>query len=340
MKGVMENKFIIYIMLICVVTALAIIGCDWFGAQKPEKEVIKVTLGLSATSLLPSLVHVASEKGYFLEEGLDIEIKGYPTGKHALAATLAGEIDMGTVADTPIVFNSFKRHDFSVFGTIVDSAQHTRALGRKDRGINTLHDLIGKKIATTIGTTAHYFMEEFFLFNNMDSSEVELVNMKPREMVKAIINGEVDAIFAWEPNVTNAMNALGDNGIHLHTDTGYMATFNLVSKNGFIRDNPELIIGVIKGLVRAEDFVSKNREESVDIIAAYLKTEPKVIDALWGTYKFRISLSQILLITLENQARWAIGINLTDKTEVPNYLDYIYLDALEEVDSDAVTIIH
>lgn len=318
----------------------AVTGCDRFGTQKSEKEIEKVTLGLSATSLLPSLVHIASEKGYFLEEGIDMEVKGYPTGKHALAATLAGEVDMGTVADIPIVSNSFKRDDFYIFATVVDSARHAKALGRKDRGINAPHDLAGKRIATTIGTTAHFFMEEFFVFNQMDFSEAELVNMKPKEMVKAIINGDVDAIFTWEPNISNALKALGDNGVTLPDYVGYMATFNLVSKRGFIRDKPELISGVIKGLVRAEDFVNENREESIDIIAAFLKTEPRVIDALWDIYRFRISLSQTLLITLEDQARWKIGKKLTDETEVPNYLDYIYFDALEEINSDAVTIIH
>jgi hypothetical protein len=32
--------------------------------------------------------------------------------------------------------------------------------------------------------------------------------------------------------------------------------------------------------------------------------------------------------------------NLTDATKVPNYLDYIYFDALEEVKPEVVTIIH
>jgi hypothetical protein len=47
-----------------------------------------------------------------------------------------------------------------------------------------------------------------------------------------------------------------------------------------------------------------------------------------------------LLITLEDEARWAIKNNLTSATEVPNYLDYIYFDALDEVKPEAVGIIH
>jgi NitT/TauT family transport system substrate-binding protein len=46
------------------------------------------------------------------------------------------------------------------------------------------------------------------------------------------------------------------------------------------------------------------------------------------------------LIAFEDQARWRIKNNLTDKKDVPNYLNFIYLDALEGVKPEAVTIIH
>jgi NitT/TauT family transport system substrate-binding protein len=42
---------------------------------------------------------------------------------------------------------------------------------------------------------------------------------------------------------------------------------------------------------------------------------------------------------MEDEARWAIVNKLTSKTKVPNYLDFVYMDALEEVASDRVTII-
>ena len=217
-------------MLIAIVI-IAVIGISVGGCQgqpgKPE-QFEKVTIGISATSLLASLIRIAEEKGYFLEEGIDVKVKGYPTGKAAMAATFSGEVDMGTVADTPIVSTS---------------------------------------------------------------------------------------------------------------DVGYKATFNLVAMNDYIENNPELIRNVIKALVKAEEFASNNRGESIDIIASRLETDREDIDKLWDGYRFKISLSQSLIITLEDVARWSMRNNFTDKTEVPNYLDYIYYDVLEEVKPEAVRII-
>jgi len=109
--------------------------------------------------------------------------------------------------------------------------------------------------------------------------------------------------------------------------------------NDYIENNPELIRNVIKALAKAEEFANNNREESIDIIASRLETNREDIDKLWDDYEFKLSLSQSLIITLEDMARWSIQENLTDKTEVPNYLDYIYVDALEKVKPEAVTII-
>lgn len=338
----MKKTIFIIITVVTVVMAL-VIGISVGGCQqkpgKPE-QFEKVSIGISNQSLLSSLVIIAKEKDYFLEEGIDVELRGYVAGKFALEGLFKDEIDVSTVADMPIVTNSFDRNDFAIFGTILDSAQHAKVLTRKDTAINSPQDLIGKKIATTTGTTTHFFMVTFFAMNNLDLESVEIFDTKPAETVKMLINGEVDAIFTWEPNVLNAQKILGDNALLLPSDIGHDATFNLVSKKDFIENNQEQIKKLLRALGKAEEFVKDNREESVDIIASRLKLDGEDIDKLWDDYNFRLTLSQSLIMTLEDEARWAIKNKLTEATEVPNYLDYIYVDALEEVKPEAVGIIH
>ena len=61
---------------------------------------------------------------------------------------------------------------------------------------------------------------------------------------------------------------------------------------------------------------------------------------LWPTFQFSVTLDQSLLLTLEDETRWAIKNKLTGRTNIPNYLYHIYLDALHAVTPEAVTIIH
>lgn len=55
---------------------------------------------------------------------------------------------------------------------------------------------------------------------------------------------------------------------------------------------------------------------------------------------FIVLLPQALLPVFEDQARWRMENKLNIAKEVPNYLDYIYLEALEKVKPEAVGIIH
>jgi len=69
-------------------------------------------------------------------------------------------------------------------------------------------------------------------------------------------------------------------------------------------------------------------------------TDPDYIKYVWSANDFSVSLDQAMIITMEDEARWAIKIKLTDQTKIPNYLNFIYFNALEKVKKDAVTIFH
>jgi hypothetical protein len=50
--------------------------------------------------------------------------------------------------------------------------------------------------------------------------------------------------------------------------------------------------------------------------------------------------SVIIAIVTVGEARWVISTNLTNRTAVPNFIDYIYLDGLLSMKPESVNIIH
>ncbi|MCP4346624.1 MAG: hypothetical protein GY795_14000 [Desulfobacterales bacterium] len=66
---------------------------------------------------------------------------------------------------------------------------------------------------------------------------------------------------------------------------------------------------------------------------------PEIVDRLLDNMHYDLSLSHQLLLNLENQARWAVRNKYTDKTTIPDYLDFIYVDELEKIKPNSVTII-
>lgn len=75
------------------------------------------------------------------------------------------------------------------------------------------------------------------------------------------------------------------------------------------------------------------------MIAQSTQTDKAVVDEIWDSMDSRVTLDQSLLVNLEDQTRWAKKNRLTDRAEMPNYLDFIYFDGLQTVKPDSVSII-
>ena len=323
----------IKIFTVCV---MAILLTTNAYAQGAEKEIV---LGCE-TSLLPSAVWIADNKGYFQQEGLNVKIKEFGSGRTALATMLnEGGLDMVTVAQTPVMFNSFNRSDYAIIATMVCSDNDVKILVRRDEGIKRPSDLKGKKVGVTKGSTGHFFLGLFLAYNGLGLSEVETVDLEAPDLPGALADGRVDAISSWEPHILNAKSLLGEKAILLPSKGVFREDFYFVAKKDFIEDNPEALKSFLKAIEKGEEFIQKNREESINIVSERLKLDKKLTTSVWNDFDFQLMLDQTILITLEDEARWAIREGLTDKKEVPNYLDFIYTSALEHVKLEAVTII-
>jgi NitT/TauT family transport system substrate-binding protein len=337
----MNNKAVaVYIWIISVVVILVIAGFYLSTLGNEDKysgEVEKISLGVE-TSLLTAAVWIAEDKGFFEEYGLNVEIEEFESGKASFNDMLNNGVDISTVAPTPIMFSSFDRTDFSIFATFVSSTEDVKVIARKDSGINQAGDLIGKKIGTPAGTTGQFFLSTFLLFRGIPYSEIEEVDISPTNLPSALNNGEVDAIVIWEPHAYNAKKLLGDNSIQLPSSEIYDETFNFMVMNNYANNNPEVLARFLKAVDKATNFIENNKEESQQIVADRLELDSEVMEVLWDDFDFGIQLEQSLILTLEDEAEWAIENKLTDAEEIPNYLDYIYTGALEEVNPKKVTI--
>jgi len=335
-----KRRFPIWIGAFIVVLALAV-GTYFFVSRNPgefTRSREKVTIGISK-SFLSIPVYVAKAQGYFAEEGLDVTIKEYGSGKKAMQRLFAGEVEISTVADLPVVFNSFKRKDFCIFATFAYSYHFVKIIARKDKGIRTGADLRGKKVGTNRGTSSHFFLGVFLIHNHLSISEVEMINIRTVDLPDALKNNEVDAISVWQPYAQKAMKLLKHNAIELPSSEIYRTTFNFAVMKSFTNEHPEILKRFLRAMDKAVPFIKKNRERSQDIIVETFKLDKDTARAAWVDLVFGISLEQSLLIEWDEIARWAIENNFVHKKTLPNYLNFIYLDVLEAVRPESITII-
>jgi NitT/TauT family transport system substrate-binding protein len=290
---------------------------------------------------LCALMAVAAGKGFFAEEGLEVEIdRSYPSGKRALAGLLDGQIDLTATAEAPLVFRSFERDDFRVVATIGSSDNEAKMVARADAGVRVPADLRGKRIATQRGSAVHYFLHLFLLRHGMSEADVELSYLKAEQLAPALAAGEIDAFSMREPFVGEAKKLLGDQAVELAEAGLYVKTFNLVAAADVLQQRPAAVEAAVRALVRAERFVLEHPDEARRLVAEQLEVDPQMLQAAWEEIDLRVSLGQELLSGLEGEARWAISGGLTESDSMPNYLELIDPGCLSRVRPTSVTMIH
>jgi sulfonate transport system substrate-binding protein len=314
---------------------LTINGCQQHKTSPPEKITIAYT-----TNLNPVLIHIALVKGFFKEEGLEATPQPHAFGKVALQAVIDGKADIATVADTPIMFAVMDGKPITTLAVLQTSNRNEAIIARKDRGIARPSDLKGEKIGLALGTTGHFFTDSFLQLHNIDAKQVKIIDLKPGEMADALTLGKVDAVSIWNPNLIQLKKKLGSKGIIFFAESIYTENFCLAAGQEYVKKNPEAVKKVLRALIKAETFVREHPEEARRCVAEFIKVDKTLLDESWDIFTFRVALDQALLVDFEDQTRWAIKQRLTKRRDMPNYLDFIYIEGLESVKPDAVRIIH
>jgi NitT/TauT family transport system substrate-binding protein len=319
--------------------AIAAVSCAPEPSAPPPKELMSsVTMGVGMAPLA-SLAILADAEGLFAREGVTVSVRKFASGKLALDALLAGEVQVATAAVTPVVFSSFKRRDFSIVASIGSSGNDTHIIGRKDRGIVRPQDLRGRRIATQEASAVHFFLHMFLLKHGLKEKDVAIRGMAPDDFPQALARGEVDACAMREPLISRTLALLGDKAVVFEEPELYVEHYNLLVRNRSLDTRPEMVHHLLRALLAAETFAKNQPRRAMATVARAFAMDEVAVQRLWPCLNLRVRLDQTLLLALEDQARWAMEGHLVEFTAMPNYLQFLRLDAMLSVKPSAASII-
>lgn len=281
---------------------------------------------------------LAEAEGYYEAEGLQLKILHCVNGRRCLQHLTDGEAQVATVADTPIVMASHAGARFDIVATFA-TAYENRLIARADRGIRTPADLKGKRIGFVRGTTSQYYTDSLLIFYAIDPADVTLVPLDAADAVERLVRGDVDAAGLYQPLGYLASQRLGRNAVVLPAARLNTVTFNLVSRSAAAGVRDEELVKLLRALKRACEFIAAQPVRARAVLAARLKLEPALIDAIWSDFEFRVALEQSLIANLEAESRWALREGLVPRGPLPDYLPMFRPAALRLVDRRAVSIV-
>ena len=337
-KNAMTNfsKNLLWITIIVLV-----IGGFALLRNNRSSESTKVRIGVVTVPHV-SLVKIAFDKGFFREEGVEVETKEFTAGKFALQALIGGSLELTTVAELPVVLATINGEKLSVVSVINETVGGIPMILRKDGDTFDPKTYFSKKrkIATTIGAGVEFFTAEFFKKYEIPASQYEIVGMKPEDIPIVFANGDVDGIAIFEPFTSFAIQKAGEDKVFNIKDSDlYSEIMILVGKENWVLQNEKTIEKVLRALKKAETFSRDNPKESIEIVSSLTKLDEETLNGIWGTFTKQLGLNNSLISTMEREAQWAKDTGKVPKeTAIPNFRDMIFEMSLKKVSPFAVEL--
>lgn len=290
-------------------------------------EKVRLAINLSPISALPL---IAQNKGYFQQQGLEVAIANFTSGRQALETVLGGGADIATAAESPVTAATFAKQKVALVARMEYSELKTLVAAP---GYKTPADLKGKRLGYTAGTGSEVYTHELLKRIGLTKNDVTLVNLRPQDMVAAAASNSIDAYNIWEPHVANGRKALGDKAKLLSLDNVYAETFNVVATDDYAKKNPKVLVAFLKALLDAERWLKANREDAITLTAQLTSMKREDLAEVWGDYVFELVLDDLTVKALTKHAQWRLdtGNAAGGATTLPDFGPVIQPGPLKEV---------
>jgi taurine transport system substrate-binding protein len=258
----------------------------------------KVTIG-TQLSIKPEAIAVA--EGWLAEAlGVEVDIIHFDAGRDIIAAMAAGTIDIGDAGSPPAALGIANGIPCQVFYVQSVVGEADAMIVRGNLGIRDAQGLIGRKIAATFSSTAHYSLMKYLEVNNVNPSDVTIIDMRTGDILDAFLNGEIDGAYTWDPALTTMKN---NGGVMLTSsreiaDYGFPTMDLNIVRTEFAEKYPDVVSAYVRTMDRAVALYHSDPKSAGAALARYLRlTEEESLETAEG----------IIWLTVSEQRgmRWA-----------------------------------
>ncbi len=310
------------------------------GTPAPLDPPVALKVGVIG-ALSDAGIYIAYEKGYFKEEGLDVELFGYKAAPQILPSLATGQVQVSGSATTPALYNAARRG--IALKVVADKGQVSKGFGwaalaiRSDLvgQIKDFKDLKGRKIAVPgKGVSSAMELGKALELGGVAPTDVELLELGLPDMVAGLANKAIDGATLLEPFVAIAVAKhvavrwkgmedflpfKGQNGIIIYSEQ-FAKQHPEAAKRwmlAYLRATRAYTDAVVKGTDRDSINAILMKHTSVQDPALYAKMQPTGFDPN----------GKLELTSLEADQDWFMKLGLqTERADLSKVIDYQYVD--------------
>lgn len=236
-----------------------------------EAQIQKVRVSISSRSNTSVPFYVAVSKGFFREEGMDVEIiqanprlgvMALMNGDVAFTGTFVSTV-RGILSGFPlkIIVVAFKK---GVYYLIAHPS------------VKDIQDLKGKKLGvSSIRGSDHLVAEELLKSKGFNPALLQPVVLGDTSVrLQSVITGAVEVTTLSPPHDLMAQRA-GAKVLAGPPEIGMPAS-GMITSDRLIRENPQFVRRGVRAILRANRFIDDNRQETIRVLLQWVKQTPEI----------------------------------------------------------------
>ena len=223
-------------------------------------------LALSSRSFQYTIFPIAQERGYMKEEGIDLRIVQMQTTP-GIQALISGNVQFSGSGSSALVAIAKGGAPLKTVLAVNDKVHQWLSVRPN---IHNIRELKGKKIATTgLAAAATYMLKQILPKYGIDGNkDVTFITAPAGNRLAILVSGVVEgSILATEdryPALDQGMKELLYFGNEVKNSWGTVAT-----SDRFIKEQPKLMAGFMKAVLKAAAFMRKDREGAIAAAAKF-----------------------------------------------------------------------
>ena len=276
----------------------------------PLQAADKVRLSISALDVSFLTAGVASKRGFFKDEGLDVEVIRM-NANVSIPALSTGDIDY-TMVFASVIRGALRGLPMKVVASFMDGSTHMLIARPEHKAVK---DLKGKILGvSTFGATADVAARMMIRHSGIDPErEIKIIALGPdRARFAALKEGIVDVIVISPPADSEAKKL----GFNVLARTYELFTFpftGIGSTTKKLREKPDEVKRLIKAGIRANRYVRQNRDGAIQVMMEWGKTDREAAantyDSTWRIFSEDGGMTENGLKVVIDQAKQSMNID-------------------------------
>ena len=231
------------------------------AADSPDK-LTRIRMGLAARSTTSMPFFVARERGFFREEGLEVELI-VMQAIQTIQATL-GKSTQFASATGSAVSAAVRGADIKVILAVTDRPSFDLIV---QPNITSVQQLRGKKIGTGgVGSLAEILARRILMANNVRPEEVAILATGPSHVTYLSLKAKVIDAAPLQMPLTFTAQDEGFRKLVAAGDVYQTVQGGLATTTAMLTEQPELVTKVVRAMLRATRLIKSDRKYGIEFL--------------------------------------------------------------------------